>query len=142
MSYDISAMRAGLAATLQPLVDSGRLTTSSPYGLANPQTPCAMVTLGPTRFDEGVQTDIVTLTVAVLVGTASEEDAQVNLDAFLGRGPDSIKALVEADPTLGGTCDDARVSEASGQRIYALDTASGTATAPCLGCEWTVEVIT
>jgi hypothetical protein len=142
MSYDIGAIRAGLAATLEPLVDSGALTTSSPYGLANPQTPCAMVTVGPTHFDEGVQTDVLTLTVAVLVGTASEEDAQINLDAFLGRGPNSVKALIEADPSLGGTCDDANVTAASGQRIYTLDTVSGTATPPVLGCEWTVEVLT
>lgn len=142
MSYDIGAIRAGLAATLQPLVDSGALTTSSPYGLANPMTPCAMVTVGPTAFDGGVQTDTLTMTVAVLVGSASEEDAQVALDAFLGRGPDSVKALIEADPTLGGACDDANVTAATGQRIYALDTVNGTATPPVLGCEWTVEVLT
>jgi len=140
--YDIEAIRKGLAAALQPLVDSGALTTSSPYGLASPQTPCAMVTVGPTKFDEGVGTDGLTMTVAVLVGTASEQDAQVNLDAFLGRGPDSVKALIEADPTLGGVCDEANVTAATGQRIYALDTASGTSTPPVLGCEWTVEVLT
>lgn len=142
MSYDIKAIRAGLAATLDSLVTSGALTTSSPYGLANPQTPCAMVTVGPAKFDEGVDTDVLTMVVAVLVGTASEEDAQVNLDAFLGRGASSVKALIEADPTLGGACDNLIVTEASGQRIYALDTATGQATPPVLGCEWTVEVTT
>jgi hypothetical protein len=142
MSYSIQAIRAGLAAALQPLVDDGTLVESSAYGLASPNTPCAMVTVGPTRFDEGVQTDVLTFTVAVLVGTASEQDAQVNLDALLGRGPDSVKALIEDDPSLGGVCDEANVTAASGQRIYTLDTASGTATPPVLGCEWTVEVLT
>jgi len=140
--YDIKAIRAGLANALQPLVDSGELTTSSPYGLASPNAPCAMVTVGATKFDEGVQTDVLTMTVAVLVGAASEESAQVTLDCFLGRGPDSVKALIEADPTLGGVCDEANVTAASGQRIYAVDTASGTSTPPMLGAEWTVEVLT
>lgn len=137
MSYDITELRQAVAATLQPLVDAGKLNTSSPYGLVNPQTPCAMVTVGPSKYDEGVQTDGLTFMVAVLVGTASEQEAQVTLDAFLGRGPDSVKALVEADAALNAT-----VTAATGQRIYALDTASGTATPPVLGCEWTVEVLT
>jgi hypothetical protein len=142
MAYDIKAIREGLAAALQPLVTDGTLTTASPYALTNPMTPCAMVMVGPTKFDEGVETDTLTFTVAVLTGMASEQAAQEAMDALLGRAADSVKALIEADTTLGGVCDEARVTEASAQRPYALDTASGTATAPYLGCEWTVEVLT
>lgn len=142
MSYDITAIRAGLAAALQPLVDDGTLTTVSPYALAAPYTPCAMVMVGPARFDDGVQTDTLTFTVAVLTGMASEQAAQEAMDALLGRAVNSVKALIETDPTLGGACDEARVTETSGQRPYALDTAAGTATPPALGCEWTVTVMT
>jgi len=143
MSYDIEAIRAGLANALKPLVDSGVLLKASPYSTASPNPPAAMVAVGPATFDDaGANSDTLTMTVSLVVDTASSESAQRKLDGMLGRGPNSVKVLLEADETLGGACDGLHVTAVSGQRIYALDTAQGGATAPVLGCEWTVEVLT
>jgi hypothetical protein len=137
-------LRAALAGALDALVDSGDLTLSSPYVLSSPTVPCAMVAIGPPEYDHamGGGLDDLTFTVSIVVGMASELDAQEALDEFLSRGSDKfVKALLEADPTLGGRVDDLQVTAATGQRVYALDSASGAQSPPVLGCEWTVKVM-
>ena len=49
--------------------------------------------------------------------------ASSKLDAFLAvDGLHSVKAAVEADPTLGGTVDDLRVVTATGYKVYGRST--------------------
>lgn len=50
-------------------------------------------------------------------------------------GPQSIKAALEATPTLGGVCDDLVVRNARGPRQYLVGTQSK------IGAEFTVQVI-
>lgn len=138
MSYDIDAIRNALAAALTPLVNAGTLNSSSAYGLSNPAPPCAMVTMGATEFDEamGGGADGLTLEVSVLIGLQSEVEAQKAMDALRGRGANSLKALLESDPTLGGIVDDLRVTKAAGDARVLLETG------PALGAAWTVYALT
>lgn len=92
-------------------------------------TPAAMV-FGPERirYDSTMArgSDEYRFPVRVYVGRVDEKGAQDHLDAFVsGDGPQSLKVAIEADPTLGGVVDFARVEEArnygpyqSGQSTY------------------------
>lgn len=99
-----SAVRNGLKTRLQ--------TITSPvwevYATAPDEvvTPCAVVVPGETpvvydvTFDGADDFDFI---VTVLVGTAFDEVAQSNLDAYLvDPGAQSVKAALEGDQTLGG----------------------------------------
>jgi len=139
VSYDIATIRADLASALDPLVTAGTLVQVSPYALSEQSPPCAYVVAGPIKYDEGVQTDTVTMMVVALVNSFSQEESQMALDPLLGRGANSIKELIEA--ALGATYS-VRVTEVSAPRPYVLDTSHGTSKAPVVGCEWTVEFLT
>lgn len=77
----------------------------------------------------------VKLIVTVLVATVVSDAAQNELDGYLvSNGPNSIKAAVDADPTLGSVAHYAMVTEA---RNYGLINYSG---ADYLGCEFLVDV--
>jgi hypothetical protein len=55
------------------------------------------------------------ITVTVIVGAASERTAQARLDGYLSySGPSSIRAAIEADPTLGGVASTSVVDSAGG----------------------------
>jgi len=72
--------------------------------------------------------------VTVIVGRADDRAAQNNLDQFVS-GTDSIKAAIEADMTLGGVVNFARVTEMTNYRqINVGDTIY-------LGAEFEVEVV-
>jgi hypothetical protein len=80
--------------------------------------------------------DSVTLIVRVLVAKATDRSAQDRLDAYLASsGASSVIAAIEADTTLGGACNLARVLQA--QNIGAYDYAG----IPLLGVEFTIEVL-
>ena len=56
-------------------------------------------------------TDEYDFSILLITGRASERQAQSTLDAFCnGTGTTSIKAAVNADPTLGGVVSSARVT--------------------------------
>ena len=108
--------------------------------MANPTPPHAHVLPGRIEFDKtmGRGSDDEFLTVQVIVGAPSDRGAQILLDQFLaGSGAKSIKEKVEADPDLGGACDDLRVTEVSGYRTFTIEGAQ----ALMLGAEFTVHVI-
>lgn len=141
---DYTAIRTALAASLEPLVTSRQLSQADAYQLSSPSPPCAFVTVGPTTYDGamGRGHDELTFLVVVLVGFSSDIEAQAALDQMLASsGPTSVKALIQADKRLGGACQTLRVTEATGPRLYALDTTRGSTTAPALGAEWTVEIL-
>lgn len=132
----VAAIRAALAA---------RLETISPLHVyatvpGSPTVPAAVV--GPesgtfltydVAFSRGA--DDLAFVVLVLASRADDRSGQITLDDYLaGEGPLSIKAAIEADPTLGGTAQDVSVTEA---RNYG-DTEFGGVN--YFGCELVVEV--
>jgi hypothetical protein len=112
----------------------------------SPEVPAAIIFPGfegePTiRFDSTMArgSDDLLFTVVLLVQYADDVSGQDELDAYLdGSGAKSVKALIEADETLGGLVSFARVREARnyGSRQSAV-------TAPrYLGVELCVEITT
>ncbi len=79
---------------------------------------------------------VVEIICRVLTTGAADAGGQSELRTFMKRsGPTSIKAALEADPTLGGACDDLHVRRVQGHRLYRV----GEANYP--GAEWVVRVI-
>ena len=130
---DLTAIRQGLAAALEPLGFQ-----VSPWVLSEPTPPCAYVTVGPEDYAQvmaGGHTEL-TFVVFVLVGMASEVGAQQQLDQMLDtEGAQSVKALLEADQTLDGAAFSVHVPSRTGERLYRR-----TVSTPLLGAEWTVLV--
>lgn len=77
------------------------------------------------------------LNITVIVGSASERSAQGRLDGYLSySGATSIRAAIEADPTLGGVAQTSIVNQAGG--ISAIEI--GSANTRYLIANWTVTV--
>jgi hypothetical protein len=77
-----------------------------------------------------------TFTVRLLVAKATDRSAQDRLDAYLdASGASSIAAAIEADTSLSGAANLARVLTCQGIGVYDY---SGV---PLLGAEFTIEVL-
>lgn len=130
----LAEIRPALAARLDLIAN---LQTSA-YLLANPTPPVAMVG-GPDEIDwrrEFGGTPTWRLPIVVYAGAANDLSAQKRLDLYLApTGADSIRATVDADPTLGGIVDSIAVVATSGYRTYILE-----ANALYLGAEFAVEI--
>lgn len=117
----LAALRAGLAANLATIT---ALQTSA-YQLGNPTPPTAWVAPGDPllEFDQtmGRGRDLWHLVVEVFVSLTSDKGAQKRLDAYLaGSGATSIKTAIESDRTLGGACDNLRLTHIDGVGDYQL----------------------
>lgn len=103
----IAAVRAGLA---DALADVPGLRVSPYYpDLINP--PMAFVAGYRIEFDASFRrgSDTITFNVTVAVHRQSERTAAVELDTFAPL----VKAAIEADMSLGGTCDSLQVTALS-----------------------------
>ena len=79
----------------------------------NPAPPVAVIVPVNVEYDVsfGRGTDLYTFSVLLIVGRMSERAAQTTLDAYINpTGATSVKAAINADPTLGGACQSARVT--------------------------------
>ena len=79
----------------------------------NPAPPVAVIVPVNVEYDVsfGRGTDTYTFSVLLIVGRMSERAAQTTLDAYINpTGATSIKAAINTDPTLGGACQSARVT--------------------------------
>lgn len=86
-----------------------------------PVTPCAIIELRRVNYDTTMArgADEYQFTVTILSGRADDRTAQTRVEAAVaGSGTQSVKAAIEQDPTLGGTCMTARVLEAGGLQSY------------------------
>lgn len=83
------------------------------------------------KYDEGTDR----FSVRVLLGAPTQESAE-RLDDLLGRGEGSVHALLEVDPTLGGSVAALTVRSHSGHRIFKAHEGAD----PELGTDVTVEV--
>lgn len=127
-------IRQGLAESLETIP---RLNQSA-YLLSQPILPQAEIEPGEIEYDQTFARgqDKYTLTIRVTVGMPSNIGAQKQLDRMLAPSGDySVKAAVEADPSLGGACEDLRVTLCTGYRVYVREGGP-----PALGAEWRVEV--
>ena len=126
---------AGLLGTIPNVQASAKI-------LANPTPPTLWVLPGEIAYDMAMNRgqDNQGILVQAIVGTSTDQGAQVTLDRFLA--PDGIysaKAVLESERpgpvTLGGLVEDLAVVSCTGYRQYPRP--DGTA---YLGAEWTVQV--
>lgn len=104
---NLASVRAGISDTLQN-VNNLRIYEWIPSTI---QPPAAVVSLGTGQYDadfnEGM---VVNYGVLVMLTRADDQLGQQRLDDFLGQGTDSVYHVVDANPTLNGSCDSARVT--------------------------------
>ncbi len=131
----LAQIREGLRVRLATIP---RVQTSA-YMLDQPVTPTLQV-MGPdeTTYDLAMQRglDMWRIVIQGYQGSPADIGAQVALDEWLApSGTNSVKAVINADHTLGGLVQSARVASSTGYRIYDLPNLGRT-----LGAEWVVEV--
>lgn len=124
----VTAVRGGLVTILAPVI-----SRVYDFPFSQPVPPMAHVVLGDLRYDEAMQgsADRYEFIVRVLVGRSDDRSAVDALDPYLS----SVPAAVNADPTLGGACDSARVTEARNFGVYVV------AETNLLGIEFVVDII-
>jgi len=104
---NLASVRAGIGDALQN-VDNLRIYEWVPSQV---QPPAAVVSLGTGSYDADYNDGmVVTYGVLVMLTRADDQHGQERLDEFLGQGNDSIYHVIDADPTLGGSCDSCRVT--------------------------------
>jgi hypothetical protein len=104
----IASIRSGIAANLSSI--SGLRTTDTVPD--NPQPPVAIIQPSSIDYDRAMQRglDQYNFVVTIIVGRASERQAQRLLDLFCeGTGSSSAKTAIESDRTLSGLVQDLRV---------------------------------
>jgi hypothetical protein len=131
----LAQIRHGLAANLAALAD----VQISEYMLDRPEPPVIWV-VGPDTITphQAMQNGLSMWQIIVqgFVGSIMDRGAHVNLDKWLDEtGGTSVRAAIEADPTLGGIVASALVTEISG-----FGKANLPDRAEVLGCDWTVQV--
>ena len=108
---DITTIRQKLAENL------GTITglRTSPVLIDNPSPPIALVNLNTVDYHDDFGNGIVlNFSVQVIVGRSAERNMQRKLDSYLApAGEQSVKAGVESNRTLDGSCDDLVVTTAN-----------------------------
>ncbi len=134
----IDDVRQGLADAMSVIPDA----QVSPYNLSNPTMPCLLV-LGHDEIDYGNlafgrRDTEWNLIVRGYVSTTLDLASQQRLDRWLASdGDESVKAAIEADPTLGDVADWAQVLRATGTNRFQLDN-----TVSAWGTDFAVQVQT
>lgn len=133
----LAAIRAGLATRLRTIPSvASRVYERVPDKL---QEPCLVIGLPVLTYDEALRGGLhrVQIGVRVYVNERNAPSEQVSVDSYLDwNGPNSVKAAIEADPTLGGTVDLARVTTADKYGSYEVAGITYT------GAELTVDIYT
>lgn len=133
-------IRAGIVSAIKAVDPQVQCTG---YLLENPQPPCFEIELGSTGviFDLAMQRGLDQWTIIVrgFTGATLDETGQRKMDDWLASsGGKSIKAAIEVDRTLGGTCSDCQVERIGQIRAYSP---VANPTAKFYGVEWTLQVI-
>ena len=128
----VAALRDGIAAQLALVPD---LRVSATF-LDAPRPPVAMVLPDGIDYDLNANrgADTFTFIVSLLVGRADDRAAQRNIDVYVV-GPNSVKAAIEQDRTLGGAANTCRVTQ---MRNYGQVSVGDVV---YLGVEFEVEVV-
>ena len=134
---------ASVVAIRQALADRlGSIAGLTPYATIPGSVVVPAAVVGPENgtfltYDVAMSRggDDLSFVVLVLASRADERSGQTMLDGYLaGDGPTSVKAAIEADPSLAGTVQDVSVTEA---RNYGDVEYNGV---QYFGCEVVVEV--
>lgn len=120
---DLNAVALGLAANVNamPILADGTQLHAFDYCPDALPEPCFFVAEIDVDFDKTMRrgSDELTVTTRVMVSRADDKSGQLKLRSFMrGGGVTSVKKMIEADRTLGGACDDLRVTKARGNRLY------------------------
>lgn len=103
---NLASVRAGISDVLQN-VNNLRIYEWIPSQLS---PPAAVVSLGTGQYDADFNDGmVVNYGVLVMLTRADDQHGQERLDEFLGQGSDSVYYVVDANPTLNGSCNSARV---------------------------------
>jgi hypothetical protein len=111
MPSSISDIRQGLADALRTIPNL-RVFDLVPD---NPNPPGIVISLDRVMYDSVFARgcDEYEFILHLIVARADDRSGQIRLEEYVaGSGPHSIKAAVESDPTLTGTAQTVRVSEA------------------------------
>lgn len=129
----LSAVRTGLAAAAAE-IDGLRTSATVPDKI---EPPTFVVGDVAQQFDQTMSRglDEILVSARLYVSRADDRSGQNKLDAYLaGEGASSMKAAIEADPTLGGACDTLRLESQQGYGQYEI---AGVA---YFGAEFTIRV--
>ncbi|WP_433114288.1 hypothetical protein [Micromonospora sp. CA-246542] len=117
---DISLIRTRLAEAVESVTPELNRYAYAPDSVS---VPCFYV--GGVEIDYDITmgrgSDELTLTCVVLVSAKNDRSGQAQLDAYIsGSGPSSLKAAIEADPSLGGACDTLDVTRQQGYGFHTV----------------------
>lgn len=129
---NLESVRAGLA-NVAANVNGLHIYEWVPSSI-NP--PAAVISLNSGLYDSDFSDGMtVQYSILVMLTRADDKYSQASLDEFLSQGNDSFFAAVDADPTLGGVCDSARLIGWQDPSTYTI------AGIDYVGVEINVEVI-
>lgn len=138
MAATMDQIRAGLIGTLTTAL--GATWTLNEYATSMSIAPFIAPLGADIEYDEAMNagSDKMEWTILACVPAPSDQGSQINLEKLVGpRSATSLKTLVEADRTLGGTVSWARVVSVTKPRLY-----SSPGNPEALGVEFTLEVMT
>jgi hypothetical protein len=119
---DIAAIRAGLANSCNTI--SGlQIWPELPGSIVAPAWAAGEVEIDYDKTFRGGAAGLTELVVKgrLYAATSDTPSGQASLDSYLApSGPRSIKAAIETDLTLGGTCKTLHVERVHGYAIYAV----------------------
>ena len=111
MAGNLSDIRKGLAGQLA-LVRGLRVSEQVPEQINPPAAVITRATVDYTQNMGGGLTEW-SMQVQLLAGRMADQQSQRQIDAWLSwDGPQSVRAALEADRTLGGNCQTSRVTTA------------------------------
>lgn len=114
---NLASVRAGISDVLQN-VNNLRIYEYIPSQLS---PPAAVVALGAGQYDADFNDGmVVNYGVLVMLTRADDQHGQERLDEFLGQGNDSVYHVVDANPTLNGSCDSARVTSFNNPGTFSI----------------------
>lgn len=131
-------IRAGVMSNLSSLTVNG-----DGYFMTPPEPPFFEVSFPDDSYvydvTMGRGTDALTIIVRGVIQLGETTESQKALDEWLEpSGSTSVKALLEADKTLGGAVDDLRVVRATGPKLLATPEVPN---ALFMCAEWTVDLL-
>lgn len=113
----------------------------SPWALSSPHLPALqVVAVDEIEYDITFGSSEATWTFVIhgFAGSINEEGAQRTLAGWCSpTGAQSVRAAVRTDRTLGGNCDDLRVTRYTGDKVFTIDNSVAVQ-----GGEWLVQVET
>lgn len=133
---NLAAIRSGITSLITTAMDD---ITMTGYLLTPIISPGFEIEIADMPYDAtfGRGTDEYDLTLRAWLSLNETDESQKRMDNWLdGTAGESVKAILEADKTLGGACDDCRVTRAISRRAMPAES-----NALYLVGEWTVHVM-